>query len=65
MLKPDGLLLIVTCSVWPEESALQAQSFVRRHGAEQLDAPGQLLPQANDASDYDGLFYALLRKPVL
>jgi 16S rRNA (cytosine967-C5)-methyltransferase len=65
MLKPDGLLLIVTCSVWPEESALQAQSFVRRHGAEQLDAPGQLLPQANEISDHDGLFYALLRKPVL
>ena len=65
MLKPGGLLLIVTCSVWPEESALQAQSFARRHGAEQLDAPGQMLPQADDASDHDGLFYALLRKPVL
>jgi len=65
MLKPGGLLLIVTCSVWPEESALQAQSFVRGHGAEQLDAPGQLLPQANEISDHDGLFYALLRKPVL
>ena len=65
MLKPGGLLLIVTCSVWPEESALQAQSFAQRQGAEQLDAPGQLLPQANDASDHDGLFYALLRKPVL
>lgn len=65
MLAPGGLLLIVTCSVWPEESALQAQSFATRQRAEQLPAPGQLLPQANAASDHDGLFYALLRKPVL
>jgi 16S rRNA (cytosine967-C5)-methyltransferase len=65
MLRPGGLLLIVTCSVWPEESELQAQAFVRRQNAELLDAPGQLLPQADDASDHDGLFYALLRKPAL
>jgi 16S rRNA (cytosine967-C5)-methyltransferase len=65
MLQPGGLLLIVTCSVWPEESELQAQAFVHRQNAERLDAPGQLLPQADDASDHDGLFYALLRKPAL
>jgi 16S rRNA (cytosine967-C5)-methyltransferase len=65
MLKPGGLLLIVTCSVWPEESELQAQAFVRRHKTERLVAPGQLLPQADDASDHDGLFYALLRRPAL
>lgn len=65
MLRPGGLLLIVTCSVWPEESELQAQAFVRRQNAERLDAPGQLLPQADDASDHDGLFYALLRKLAL
>ena len=65
MLRPGGLLLIVTCSVWPEESELQAQAFVHRQNAERLDAPGQLLPQADEASDHDGLFYALLRKPAL
>jgi 16S rRNA (cytosine967-C5)-methyltransferase len=65
MLRPGGLLLIVTCSVWPEESELQAQAFVRRQNAVRLDAPGQLLPQADEASDHDGLFYALLRKPAL
>lgn len=65
MLRPGGLLLIVTCSVWPEESELQAQAFVRRQNALRLDAPGQLLPQASEGSDHDGLFYALLRKPAL
>lgn len=65
LLQPGGLMLIVTCSLWPEESELQAQSFVMRHSAERLDAPGQLLPQADTLSDHDGLFYALLRKPVL
>jgi 16S rRNA (cytosine967-C5)-methyltransferase len=65
MLKPGGLLLIVTCSLWPEESELQAQAFVGKQSAVRLDAPGQLLPQADEASDHDGLFYALLRKPVL
>lgn len=65
MLKPGGLLLIVTCSLWPEESELQAQAFISKQNAVRLDAPGQLLPQADEASDHDGLFYALLRKPVL
>jgi 16S rRNA (cytosine967-C5)-methyltransferase len=65
LLQPGGLMLIVTCSLWPEESELQAQSFVMRHSAERLDAPGQLVPQADTLSDHDGLFYALLRKPVL
>jgi 16S rRNA (cytosine967-C5)-methyltransferase len=65
MLNPGGLLLIVTCSIWPEESELQAAAFTSRQQAERLDAPGQLLPHAAGDADYDGLFYALLRKPVL
>ena len=65
MLRPGGLLLIVTCSLWPEESELQAQAFVDRQHAVRLEAPGQLLPRADEASDHDGLFYALLRKPAL
>lgn len=63
MLKPGGKLLLATCSVWPEESEGQAQAFVERHGATRLPAPGQLLPQADEISDRDGLFYALLEKP--
>lgn len=63
MLKPGGKLLLATCSVWPEESELQASAFVARHGALRLSAPGQLLPVADEEHDHDGLFYALLQKP--
>ena len=63
MLKPEGKLLFVTCSLWPEESALQAQSFEQKHGAIRLFAPGQMLPMAQAEQDQDGLFYALFQKP--
>ena len=63
MLKPGGKLLLVTCSLWPEESVLQASRFAERSGARRLDAPGQLLPTASADEDHDGLFYALLEKP--
>lgn len=63
MLKPGGKLLFVTCSLWPEESAFQAQSFEEKHGAIRLAAPGQLLPVANSERDQDGLFYSLFQKP--
>ena len=63
MLKPEGKLLFVTCSLWPEESALQAQSFEQKHGAIRLNAPGQMLPMAQAERDQDGLFYALFQKP--
>ena len=63
MLKPEGKLLLVTCSIWPMESELQAASFALRHGAIRLDAPGQLLPKLVGNNDHDGLFYALFQKP--
>ncbi|MCX7210099.1 MAG: 16S rRNA (cytosine(967)-C(5))-methyltransferase RsmB [Burkholderiales bacterium] len=63
MLKPEGKLLFVTCSLWPEESTLQAQSFEQKHGAIRLPAPGQMLPMAQAEQDQDGLFYALFQKP--
>jgi 16S rRNA (cytosine967-C5)-methyltransferase len=78
MLRPDGKLLFVTCSLWPQESEAQAAAFAVRNGAIRLDAPGQLLPRADpgldagnnsgqhpgqDAGqDHDGLFYALFQK---
>ncbi|WP_293778771.1 16S rRNA (cytosine(967)-C(5))-methyltransferase RsmB [uncultured Oxalicibacterium sp.] len=63
MLKPDGKLLFVTCSVWPQESEQQAAAFAQRHSdAMRLPAPGQLLPTATDEQDHDGLFYALFQK---
>lgn len=62
MLRPDGKLLFVTCSVWPQESEAQAAAFAARHGAIRLDAPGQLLPTSAAGQDHDGLFYALFQK---
>ena len=59
MLKLEGLLLYVTCSVFPEEGEDQAVWFAQQHGnAVRLSAPGQLLPtEAND-----GFYYALFKK---
>jgi 16S rRNA (cytosine967-C5)-methyltransferase len=62
MLRPDGKLLFVTCSLWPQESEAQAAAFAARHGAVRLDAPGQLLPTSGAGQDHDGLFYALFQK---
>ena len=59
MLKAEGLLLYVTCSVFPEEGEEQAIWFAAEHGnAVRLDAPGQILP--TDVSD--GFYYALFKK---
>ncbi|WP_317201986.1 16S rRNA (cytosine(967)-C(5))-methyltransferase RsmB [Janthinobacterium sp.] len=62
MLRPDGKLLFVTCSVWPQESEAQAAAFAVRNQATRLAAPGQLLPTGALEQDHDGLFYALFQK---
>jgi 16S rRNA (cytosine967-C5)-methyltransferase len=66
MLRPDGKLLFVTCSLWPQESEMQAAAFAVRNHAVRLPAPGQLLPTAGMGrdvkQDHDGLFYALFQK---
>jgi 16S rRNA (cytosine967-C5)-methyltransferase len=63
MLRADGKLLFVTCSLWPQESEAQAAAFAARHmDAVRLDAPGQLLPSSGAGLDHDGLFYALFQK---
>jgi 16S rRNA (cytosine967-C5)-methyltransferase len=64
MLRPDGKLLFVTCSVWPEESEMQAVAFARKNHAKRLPAPGQLLPVTDHENNHDGLFYALFQKPA-
>jgi 16S rRNA (cytosine967-C5)-methyltransferase len=64
-LRPGGKLLLATCSIWPEESELQAQAFIERHQAVRLPASGQLLPVDDGVHDHDGLFYALLQKPAV
>ena len=59
MLKPEGTLLYITCSVFPEEGEEQALWFAAQHpNAVRLDAPGQLLP--GDLND--GFYYALFKK---
>ena len=59
MLKPGGLLLYVTCSLFPEEGEIQAVWFAAEHGnAVRLSAPGQILPSEIN----DGFFYALFKK---
>ena len=64
--KPGGHLLYVTCSIFPIEGMRMAIEFDRRHDdCERLNAPGQLLPIASDATsgtDRDGFFYALFAK---
>ena len=65
MLRPGGKLLFVTCSIWPQESELQAAAFAVRNRAERLTAPGQLLPVAEQEQDHDGLFYALFQKTMV
>ncbi len=62
MLRPGGKLLLVTCSLWPQESEQQALAFAQRNDAIRLPAPGQLLPTASAETDHDGLFYALFQK---
>ena len=74
LLKPGGILVYATCSVFKAEGEHQIESFVQRHKqAQRLEAPGHLLPQSaqtradlgqNAVRDHDGFFYARLRKPV-
>ena len=59
MLKPGGMLLYVTCSVFPEEGEEQAIWFAAKNAdAVRLSAPGQILP----AELNDGFYYALFKK---
>jgi 16S rRNA (cytosine967-C5)-methyltransferase len=59
MLKEGGLLLYVTCSVFPEEGEEQAAWFIaNQENAVRLNAPGQILP----SSTHDGFYYALFTK---
>lgn len=59
MLKPDGLLLYATCSIFPEEGEEQALWFAAEHtNAVRLGAPGQILPTEVN----DGFYYALFKK---
>jgi 16S rRNA (cytosine967-C5)-methyltransferase len=63
LLVPNGKLLVVTCSIFPQEGVQLADRFLSRHpDARALAAPGQLLPEATQQVDHDGLFYSLIEK---
>jgi 16S rRNA (cytosine967-C5)-methyltransferase len=70
-LKPGGTLLLVTCSIFPEEGPLLAKVFLDNHSdALAQTAPGWVLPvapanpdQGFDASP-DGFFYAKFEKSL-
>ena len=68
LVAPGGKLLLVTCSIFPEEGELQAQAFLKRHQqALRMPAPGQLLPCLADPehpAGQDGFFYALFSRQV-
>ncbi len=72
LLKPGGLLLYCTCSVFKAEGYEQIQTFVTHNTDAALrQSPGHLIPQSgangnavpdNRSGDHDGFFYALLEK---
>jgi len=66
LLAPGGHLLLVTCSVFPEEGEEQASNMLARHAdAIRLPAPGQRLPSPGDGQrepGEDGFFYALFER---
>lgn len=66
VLAPGGRMLVCTCSLFPEENAVQLAAFTQAHADAQLLPLGgdsesgalQLIPQP----EHDGFFYALLQK---
>ncbi len=63
VLAPGGKLLIVTCSIFPEEGHILARDFAGRHpDAAPQPSPGQLLPSSGPATDHDGLFFGSFDK---
>jgi 16S rRNA (cytosine967-C5)-methyltransferase len=74
LLKPGGVMLYCTCSVFKSEGEAQIKAFLQ-HNTQALCLPcvGHLLPQNrldsgavadNLPCDHDGFFYALLQKPL-
>ncbi len=72
LVKPGGVLLYCTCSVFKAEGSAQMEAFVAHNtNTQSLPAPGHLLPlyrpdhspmPENPLGEHDGFFYALLRK---
>lgn len=73
LLKPGGRLLYCTCSVFLEEGAMQAETFlVNNTNAVLLPSPGHYLPRSDDVFaevgdnriNHDGFYFALFYKQL-
>jgi 16S rRNA (cytosine967-C5)-methyltransferase len=63
VLAPDGKLLYVTCSVFPQENEAPVQAFVERtSGARRLTLPDGADEQWLPGPEHDGFYYALIQK---
>ena len=65
LLRPGGVLLYCTCSVFKQEGQAQVQAFLAHNtGAILRESPGHLMPALTDnrSGDQDGFYYALLEK---
>ena len=64
-LAPDGKLLYVTCSIFPEENAAVVDAFAARTpGARRAQLPDGAAAQLAPGPEHDGFFFALLEKPA-
>ena len=72
LLKPGGVLVYCTCSVFRAEGDVPVQTFLANHtDARLMPSPGHLVPQSgasgtvipdNLTGEHDGFYYALLQK---
>lgn len=75
LLRPGGVLVYCTCSVFRAEGDAQIEAFLAHNsGAHLRPGPGHLMPvnraqtggvPDNQGSDHDGFFYAVLQKSAL
>lgn len=59
LLKPNGLFLYATCSIFPEENSKVIESFLATHADAKKEMDKQILP---GEQEMDGFYYALIRK---
>jgi 16S rRNA (cytosine967-C5)-methyltransferase len=62
--KPGGLLVYSTCSVWPEENRQRVEAFLRKHSGFELRGDHTTLPSLSpEPTQYrDGGYWAILRR---
>ena len=64
--RPGGILVYSTCSVWPEENRGQVDAFLKRHSEYQFERDETTLPSFEpDATTYhDGGYWAVLKRVI-